>query len=125
MIDGIKVRLTTDLTKYHRDLLPGVEGHTVGQSGMWSRGSDRFIGVHFPNVGTFDVLWDSLEIIDAEYLARAAAKKQKKMEALKSAKRVVRTIGPAGGFKYLSYEYVDVCVTNLIDVKFAIPEQLR
>jgi hypothetical protein len=44
----IKVRLTADLTRYHPKLQVGAEGYTVGAYGMWSRGSDRFIGVRFP-----------------------------------------------------------------------------
>jgi hypothetical protein len=107
MLEGIKVRLVTELTRYHPGLLPGVEGRTVGQSGIWSRGSDRFIGVQIPSIGTFEVLWEGLEIIDADYLAQAAESKQRRMEALKTASKVLRTVGPAGGFKSLSYEYVD------------------
>ena len=30
-----------------------------------------------------------------------------RMEPLKSAKNVVKVVGPQGGFRYLSYEYVD------------------
>jgi hypothetical protein len=64
------------------------------------------VGVSFPGIGTFDVLWASLEIIDEEYLAEAARRKAERMEALKSASNVVRTRGPRGGFRYLSYQCV-------------------
>jgi len=104
---SIKVRLTQDLTRYHPELVSGVEGVTVGQYGMWSRGSDRFVGVRFPEIGTFDILCEKLEIIDEEYLAEAEERDKRKWELLKNAKNVVRTIGPKGGFKYLSYEYLD------------------
>lgn len=103
----IRVRLTEDLTRYHPQLIPGVEGFTVGRYGLWSRGSDRFIGVHFPQVGTFDILWEGLEIIDKEYLADLAEREKRRLDDLKNAKNVVRTVGPKGGFKYITYEYVD------------------
>lgn len=61
---GIRVRLRTDLTRYNAKLTPGVEGVTVGEYGMWSKGSDRFVGVHFPGIVTLDVLWEGLEIVD-------------------------------------------------------------
>jgi hypothetical protein len=54
----LKVRLKVDLTKYHPDLVAGVEGDTVGAIGLWCRGSDRFVGVRFPST-TLDILWDS------------------------------------------------------------------
>ena len=101
----IKVRLTTDLTRYHPKLQVGAEGYTVGVYGMWSRGSDRFIGVRFPEAGTFDILWQSLEIIDEEFQRDAAEHKQKKQELLKQASNVVKAVGPRGGFRYLSYQY--------------------
>lgn len=104
---GIKVRLTQDLTRYHPGLVSGVEGVALGRYGIWSRGSDRFIGVHFPEIGTLDILWESIEIIDEEYLAVAEEREKKEWELLKHAKNVVRTMGPRGGFKYLSYEYVN------------------
>lgn len=104
---SIKVRLTQDLTRYHPGLVPGVEGITVGRYGIWSRGSDWFIGVSFPEIGTFDILWEGLEIIDKDYLAEAEERETKKWELLKKARNVVRVVGSRGGFKYLSYEYTD------------------
>jgi hypothetical protein len=102
---SIKVRLKVNLTQYHPGLVAGAEGMTAGASGIWSRGSDRFTGVRFPSAGTFDILWESLEIIDEQFLAERAASEQKKWEQLKEAKDVVRYVGPKGGFKYLSYQY--------------------
>ena len=107
MLEGIKVRLTTDLTAYHKALVPGIEGVTTGQTGMWSRGSDRFIGVHFPGATMLDVLWDSINIIDEVVLAQIAERKRLRFEARKSAKDVVLTVGPAGGLKSLTFHYTD------------------
>ena len=100
------MRLKTDLTRYLAGLIVGSEGYTVGQYGMWSRGSDRFVGVHFPGIGTLDVLWEGLEIIDEEYLREAAERKAQLWEALKSATDVEVVRGPRGGFRYLSYRYI-------------------
>ena len=74
---------------------------------MWSRGSDRFIGVRFATIGTFDILWESLQVIDKEYLADAKVRDKRKWELLENAMNVIRTTGPQGGFKYLSYEYLN------------------
>ncbi|PKE34599.1 hypothetical protein CW697_04625 [Macrococcoides caseolyticum] len=103
----IKVRLTADLTKYLSGLVAGLEGITVGQLGRWSKNDDRFVSVNFPGKGTLDVLWESLEIIDEEYLAEAEKRKQKELEELKTAYDVVKYVGPRGGFKYLSYQYTN------------------
>lgn len=44
---GKKVWLKVDLTKYKPGLVAGTEGTIIGNHDIWSRGSDRFIGVHF------------------------------------------------------------------------------
>ncbi|HWO98313.1 MAG TPA: hypothetical protein VNM45_18665 [Bacillus sp. (in: firmicutes)] len=105
MEDKIKVRLKTDLTKYLKGLVAGSEGHTVGRFGMWSRGNDNFIGVHFPGIGTLDVLWSSLEIIDEEYLKKAEERRKQRFEEYKSAKDIIKYVGSRGGFKGLSFSY--------------------
>jgi len=107
MTKSIKVRLKVDLTKYIPNLVEGSEGYTVPYGGIWSRASDRFVGVNFPGKGTLDVLWESLEIIDEEYLAEIKDREQKLLEELKTAYDVVRYIGPRGGFKCLTYTYID------------------
>jgi hypothetical protein len=112
MSSSIRVRLMADLTRYHPALRPGAEGVTVGQAGMWSQGSDRFIGVRFPEAGVHDVLWDSLEVIDEGYLRGQAEAKRKRHEALKTARNVVLHLGPNGGFRHLSYEYDEDGVTR-------------
>jgi hypothetical protein len=105
-MSSIAVRLRANLTRYHSALVPGIEGRTVESGGMWSRASDRFVPVSFPGAGIHDVLWESLEIVDADYLAEAAARRADKAEALRTATNVIKTVGPRGGFKYLSYEYI-------------------
>lgn len=104
---GTKVKLTVDLTKYANGLVAGTEGITVGQQGLWSRGSDRFVTVRFPGITTLDVLWDSLEIIDEEVLKEIERQKNLFTENLKSAKEVTLHVGPKGGFRHLSYSYTD------------------
>ena len=83
-MDRIKIRLKVDLTKYHPELKIGAEGYTIGTYGIWSRGSNRFIGVCFPNIATLDVLWDSLEIIDSDYLKQLEKNKKEKEARTKS-----------------------------------------
>ncbi|MEZ6057695.1 MAG: hypothetical protein R3C01_13425 [Planctomycetaceae bacterium] len=97
--------MTADLTRYHPSLVIGAEGHTTQSAGLWSRTSDRFVPVLFPASGQFDILWDSLEIIDAEYIAEVEARKVEHHEALRSATNVVCAVGPRGGFRYVSYEF--------------------
>lgn len=106
MTKHIKVKLNTDLSRYGEGLLPGIEGYTIGQYGIWSRSSDRFIGVCFPGIATLDVLWQSLEIIDDEYLSKVALLREKEMAELKSARNVIKYVGPRGGFRRISYEYI-------------------
>jgi len=103
----IRVRLLVDLSQYDRQLVKGIEGATVSPCGFWSRASDRFVAVQFANVGTFDILWQSLEIRDRKFLAESKAQEKAKLKALKTATNVVRWTGPRGGFQCLSYEYVD------------------
>lgn len=104
---GIKVKLTVDLTRYANGLVAGTEGVTVGRQSMWSKGSDRFITVCFPGIATLDVLWNSLEIIDEEALKEIDRQKKLFAENLKGAKDVTLYVGPRGGFKSLSYSYID------------------
>ena len=107
MENGIKVKLTVDLTRYANGLIAGTEGITVGRQMMWSHASDRFVTVCFPGIATLDVLWNSLEIIDEE--TRKEMDRQEKLfiENLKEAKEVTLCVGPRGGFRHLSYCYID------------------
>ena len=103
---GLKVRLKVDLTNYHPSLVVGSEGETCGRGGLgsWSHAHDRFIMVRFPGC-TLDVLWESLQIIDEEYLGKVKEQQQKFHNELKTAKNVKLVLGPKGGFRYLSLEY--------------------
>lgn len=103
MMEKIKVRLKVDLTKYGKGFKEGIEGYTIGEYGMWSRGSDRFIGVHFPDAGTLDVLWESLEIIDEDFIKRREQEKEVFLEKLKTVEEAIKYIGPRGGFRSLYY----------------------
>ena len=69
-MNNIKVELKTDLTKYGEGLIAGIKGITIGQQGIWSRSNDNFITVKFENNIILDALWNSLEIIDEEYLQK-------------------------------------------------------
>lgn len=104
-MEKLKVRLKEDLTKYGEGLKEGIEGYTIGEYGMWSRGSDRFVGVCFPGVKTLDVLWDSLEIIDEDFLQKREERKRQFKEDLRTAYNVDIHVGPRGGFRYLCYSY--------------------
>ena len=58
---GLKVKLTDDLTRYHKSLVVGTIGTTCGLCGLWSlQQSDRFVTVRFPEI-TLDILWKGLE----------------------------------------------------------------
>ena len=60
-----KVVLTDDLTKYHKSLVKGSCGITVGEATQlftMKSYNDRFVKVKFPEV-TIDVLWKGIELI--------------------------------------------------------------
>jgi len=101
---SIRVRLNVSLTEYHPSLKAGTEGVTVDTGGEWSRHFDRFTGVRFPEAGVRDILWQSLEIVDEEYLQEKAEEKRRLHEALRTATDVVLRLGPNGGFRGFSYE---------------------
>ncbi|MFZ0300507.1 MAG: hypothetical protein WAM13_19320 [Candidatus Sulfotelmatobacter sp.] len=108
MVDRhIKVRLLVDLSQYDRQLVKGTEGITASSGGFWSSASDRFVAVRFPNIGTFDILWQSLKITDREFLAECKMREKAKLKALETATNVVCSRGPRGGFQCVSYEYID------------------
>ncbi|TXK80671.1 hypothetical protein [Paenibacillus sp. N3.4] len=120
MKERIKVKLKVDLTQYLKGLVAGTEGFTIGNYGIWSRGNDNFTGVHFPDVGSLDVLWSSLEIIDEEYLEEAEKRRKQKLEEYKTARDIVKYVGPRGGFKGLRFVYTDangITVSNSIGFK--------
>jgi hypothetical protein len=106
--ERIQVKLKVDLSKYLKGLVAGTEGYTIGTYGMWSRGNDNFIGVHFPGIGSLDVLWSSLEIIDEKYLKEVELQKKQRMEEYKTAQDIIMCVGPRGGFKGLRFVYTDM-----------------
>lgn len=99
MHERIQVRLKVDLTQYLKGLVAGSEGYTIGNFGIWSRDSDNFTGVHFPGIGSLDVLWSSLEIIDQKYLEKMEIQRKQRLEEYKSAKNIVKYVGPRGGIQ--------------------------
>lgn len=63
-LKGSKVILAEDLTRYHKSLVKGVSGVTVGRAtqAMFMDGyNDRFVKVKFPEV-TIDILWKGLKL---------------------------------------------------------------
>ena len=64
-LNGYKVVLTQDLTRYHKSLVKGVEGVTVGratQAYFDECYNNRFVKVKFPET-TIDLLWKGLELV--------------------------------------------------------------
>ncbi|MFD0698022.1 hypothetical protein ACFQZT_28510 [Paenibacillus sp. GCM10027628] len=45
--------------------------------------NDNFTGVHFPGIGSLDVLWSSLEIIDEEYLLEIEERRKQSKKNIK------------------------------------------
>jgi hypothetical protein len=64
-LKGTKVVLTDDLTRYHKSLVKGIVGVTVGKAtqAFYNDGyNDRFVKVKFPET-TIDILWRGLELV--------------------------------------------------------------
>jgi hypothetical protein len=112
----IKVKLKVDLTQYLNGLVSETEGYTIGNHGIWSRANDNFTGVHFPGVGSLDVLWSSLEIIDQDYLDEMKKLHEQRMKEYRTAREIIKYVGPRGGFKNLSFVYND---SNGINVHYS------
>lgn len=102
----ISVKLIKDLTKYRAGLIPGIKGVTLGEQGALSRSNDNFITVRFENNTVLDVLWSNLEIIDKIYLKESEERRKEYLMELKTSNNIIKYIGPRGGFKYLSFEYI-------------------
>ena len=62
----MRVKLRGDLTEYDERCVSGAEGSTGMPLSIWARGSDRFVGVYFDSGARLDVLWESLEMVDAD-----------------------------------------------------------
>ncbi|MEG2455063.1 MAG: hypothetical protein RSC08_02320 [Oscillospiraceae bacterium] len=123
--ESIQVQLTTDLTKYAKNLVAGTVGVTVAPQGMWSRQSDRFVTVAFPGIATLDVLWKSLKIIDEEFLEAQKARQIIFEESLKTAHDVVLHLGPRGGFHGLDYCYTDAQSGHAMNVSNGFKEEAQ
>jgi len=64
-LKNTEVVLTDDLTRYHKSLIKGSRGITIGEAtqAFFNSGyNDRFVKVKFPEV-TIDVLWKGIELI--------------------------------------------------------------
>lgn len=64
-LKNTEVVLTDDLTRYHKSLIKGSRGITIGEAtqAFFNSGyNDRFVKVKFPEI-TIDVLWKGLELI--------------------------------------------------------------
>ena len=99
---GYAVQLTVDLTRYDHRLVAGSTGTTTGG---YSRLGDRFTGVRFDNGAYLDVLWESLDITDEEYLAKKDAEQATLVEDLRKTRKAVWHQGPRGGFYAFDVEY--------------------
>lgn len=102
----ISVKLIKDLSQYRTGLIPGINGITLGEQGALSRSNDNFITVRFENNTVLDVLWSNLEIIDKIYLKESEERRKEYLMELKTSNNIIKYIGPRGGFKYLSFEYI-------------------
>lgn len=96
---NIEMLLTSDLTRYHPSLVSGATGTIVSLTGL----NDRFARVRFADVGVIDVLWESIQITDSEYLTQQRTIEEEKLAELKNATNVVVRFGPNGAFRSLSY----------------------
>ena len=117
----LKVKLVHDYTKYNEKLEKGIEGvalETPEEQEM-RKADDHFVKVKFDGITEVDVLWRGLEIIDEPYLTEKQRIKDEYFAQMVSAKNVVYTLGPKGGFKTLELDFVDkgVEVHKIIDNK--------
>lgn len=117
----LKVKLVHDYTKYNERLEKGLEGlaYETPEEQAARKADDYFVKVSFEGITDVDVLWRGLEIIDEVYLREKAEKKENYLNQLQTAKNVVYTLGPKGGFKSLELDFVEngVEVHKLIEDK--------
>lgn len=105
----LKVKLVHDYTKYNDKLEKGIEGYALEtpEEQETRKADDHFVKVKFDGITEVDVLWRGLEIVDEEYLAKKQAEKDAYFAQLNTAKNVVYTLGPKGGFKSLELDFVE------------------
>lgn len=108
-MSNLKVRLVHDFTKYNEKLEKGIEGYALEtpEEQVARKEDDHFVKVHFEGITDVDVIWRGLEIIDEDYLGKKQAEKDAYFAQLKTAKNVVYTLGPKGGFKTLELDFVE------------------
>jgi hypothetical protein len=75
---AIRVRLNSDLNRYHPDLRVGVEGTTRFAEAKWG------VWCNFPGAGQWDIIPSGLDILDEEYLAAVEADRAKQKAQLKT-----------------------------------------
>ena len=105
----LKVKLVHDYTKYNEKLEKGIEGMAfeTPEEQNERKPSDNFVKVHFEGITDVDVLWRGLEIVDVDYLAEKERIKEEYFSQMQSAKNVVYTEGPSGGFRGLVLDFVN------------------
>jgi hypothetical protein len=82
---AVRVKLTTDLTRYHPELKVGTVGVTTWQNATWG------VYVDFPTAGRWDIISSGLQVIDEEYLKEQEKFAADEKERLKRATNVVAT----------------------------------
>ncbi len=97
----IRMRITTDLTRYHSGLVSGAEGTTQFEPATYG------IWCYFSSAGRWDILAgkdSSFEIIDEEYLRLQVEDRDDEVAAVRSAPTATLFLGPRGGFRCLRIE---------------------
>ena len=117
----LKVRLVHDYTKYNEKLEKGIEGlaYETPEEQEIRKSDDHFVKVKFDGITEVDVLWRGLEIIDEVYLVEKQRAKDEYFSQMATAKNVVYTLGPKGGFKSLEFDFLlnGIEVHHIVDDK--------
>lgn len=104
----LKVKLVHDYTKYNEKLEKGIVGFALEtpEEQENRKADDHFVKVVFEDITEVDVLWRGLEIIDDTYLVEKQRVKDEYFSQMQTAKNVVYTLGPKGGFKSVELDFV-------------------
>lgn len=97
---GRRVRLLCGLTKYRSGLVAGSVG-TVSGSAQWG------VLVKYDNGDVLDTLVKSLELFEPKDIAEAEQADREWEDQIRSAPEAKIHLGPAGGFRCVSIEYVN------------------
>lgn len=105
----LKVKLVHIYTKYNERLEKGVEGYAyeTPEEQKMRKADDAFVRVKFEGITEVDVLWNGLEIIDEDYLNEKEACRIAYFAQVATAKNVIYTLGPKGGFRSLELDFVE------------------